>query len=76
MSVNTDIRERISLVLSKLEFKLRTLTIGGSISVRLTSCFTGLDLTKQVKLLFMPHKQSSSIQTKNQVSCTVILLTK
>ena len=40
--------------------ELRTLTIGGSVTVRLTSCLTGLDLTKQVKLLFtLIHKQSS-----------------
>ena len=37
----------------------RTLTIGGSITVWLTSCLTGLDLTKQVKLLLIEHKQSS-----------------
>ena len=30
---------------------LRTLTIGGSNTVLLTSCLTGLDLTKQLKLL-------------------------
>ena len=37
----------------------RTLSIGGSITVHLTSCLTGLDLTKQVKRLFVPLKQSS-----------------
>ena len=31
----------------------RTLTIGGSITVWLTSCLTGLDLTKQVKLFLI-----------------------
>ena len=36
----------------------RTLTIVGSMSVRLTSCLTGLDLTKQVKV-FIQNKQSS-----------------
>ena len=33
----------------------RTLTIGGSITLRLT-CLTGLDLTKGVKLLLIQHK--------------------
>ena len=42
----------------------RTLTIGGSITVQMTTCLTGLDLTKQVKLLFIQHKQRSLIQTK------------
>ena len=37
----------------------RTLTIGESIFVWLTSCLTCLDLTKQVKLLFNRPKQSS-----------------
>ena len=36
---------------------------GGSITVRLTSCLTGLDLTKQVKLMLIHHKQSNRIQT-------------
>ena len=36
----------------------RTLTIGGNIIVRLTSCLTGLDLTKEVKLMLIKHKQS------------------
>ena len=40
----------------------RTLTIGESITVRLTSCLTSLDLTKQVKLLFVQHNQSTWIQ--------------
>ena len=31
----------------------RTLTIGGSITVRLTYCLTGLELAKQVKLFFV-----------------------
>ena len=37
----------------------RTLTIGGSISVQLTSCLTGLDSTKKVNLLPIQHEQSS-----------------
>ena len=37
----------------------RTLTIWGSITVQLTSCLTGLDSTKQVKLMLIKHKQSS-----------------
>ena len=36
----------------------------GSITVMLTSCLTCLDFTKQGKLLFVLHKQSSRIQTK------------
>ena len=45
-------------------FGQRTLTMGGSITVWPTSCLTGLDLTKQVNLLLIQHKQSSCIQTK------------
>ena len=42
-----------------------TVTIGGdSIAVRLTSCFTCLDMTMQVKIFLIQHKQSSWIQTK------------
>ena len=37
----------------------RILTIGGSITVQLTSCLTGLDLTNQAKMLFIQQKQSS-----------------
>ena len=44
--------------------KLRTLTKGGSFTVQLYSCLTGLYLTKQVKLLFIQHKQSSCMQLK------------
>ena len=42
----------------RLKFLLvqRALTKG---EVRLTSCLTGLDFTKQIKLLFIQHKQSS-----------------
>ena len=42
----------------RLKFLLvqRALTKG---EVQLTSCLTGLDLTKQIKLLFIQHKQSS-----------------
>ena len=36
----------------------------GIIDVQLTSCLNGFDLTKQVKLLFIQHLQSSLIQTK------------
>ena len=38
----------------------RILTIGGTINVRLTSCVTGLDLTKQVKLIFNIRNASES----------------
>ena len=34
-------------------------TIGGSMTVWLTSCITGLDQTKQVKLMLIQHKQNS-----------------
>ena len=37
----------------------RTLIIGGSISVWLTSCLTDLDSTKQANQLLIRHKQSS-----------------
>ena len=36
-----------------------TLTIGGSNTVRKTSRWTGLDLTKQVNLLLIKRKQST-----------------
>ena len=48
----------------------RTLTIGGCITEWLTSCLTGLDLTKQEKLLIIQHKQSS---WNRSVSLTLIL---
>ena len=48
--------------------KQKALTIGRSITVRLTYCLTGLDLTEQVKLLFIQHKQSRWIQAKNRGS--------
>ena len=44
------------------------ITIVGSITVQLNSCLTGLDLTKQVKLLFIQPKQSSRMQ---EISRTV-----
>ena len=45
--------------ISVFSLNQRTLTIGENIFVRLTSCLTCLDLTKQVKLLFNRPKQSS-----------------
>ena len=42
----------------------RTLTIGGSITARFNSCLIGLDLSKQVNMLFILQKQGSWIQTK------------
>ena len=60
----------MKLLLSTHKFNQRTLTIEGSISVQLTSCLTGLELTKQVKLLLIQHKQSSWIQTKLMVGQT------
>ena len=35
----------------------------GSITVRLTHCLTGLDLTKQVNLMLIQHMLSHRIQT-------------
>ena len=40
-------------------FGQRTLTIGGSITVWLTSYLTGVESTKQVKLILIQQKQSS-----------------
>ena len=37
----------------------RTLAIVGSITLPLTSCLTGLDLTQQVNMLLIQHNQSS-----------------
>ena len=51
---------------SILMFNQRTLTIGGSITVWLNSFLTGLDLTQQVKLLFIQHKQNSWTQKINR----------
>ena len=45
-------------------FNRRKLTIRESITLRLTSCLTDLDLTKQVKLMLIQYWQSSWIQTK------------
>ena len=36
----------------------------GSITVQLTSCLTGFDLTKQVKLMLIQQKQSCWNQTE------------
>ena len=44
----------------------RELSPWGSIDVQLTSCLTGLDSVKQVKLLLIQHKQSRWIQ--NQIN--------
>ena len=52
---------RTSLYGSDFSFELQS---RGSITVWLISFLTCLDLTKQVKLLLMQHKQSSGIQTK------------
>ena len=40
-------------------YSQKTLTIWESIAGWLTSCWTGLDLTKEVKLMLIQHKQSS-----------------
>ena len=42
--------------------------VKGSITVRLTSCLTGLDSIKQSDMFRIRHKQSSYIQTKNMRS--------
>ena len=39
--------------------RIETTFVWGSITILLTSCLTGLDLTKQVNRLFIEHKQSS-----------------
>ena len=41
--------------------------VKGSITVRLTSCLTGLDSTKQFDVFLIRHKQSTCIQTQNKV---------
>ena len=46
-----------------LHLKPENTAHGGSITVWLTSSLTGLDLTKQVKLLLLQRMQSSRIQT-------------
>ena len=52
----------------------RTLTIWESINVQLTSCLTGLDSTKHIKLMLIQHKKAAeSKQNKQEVSHTVIL---
>ena len=57
-----------------LKIRQRIVTIGGSITVWLTSCLTGLDLNKQVKLFFIQiSKAADSAQNKQDVSHTVIL---
>ena len=50
-----------------LTFAENTRHRGGSITVQLTSCLTGLDSTKQVKLILIQLKQSGWIQTKQTV---------
>ena len=51
----------------------RTLTMRGSITVRLNSCLTRLELTKQVKLLFIQQKKAAeSKQNKQEVRHTMI----
>ena len=44
----------------------RTLTIGRSMTVRLTSYLTGLDLSKEVKPVLIKHSQSRRTQTNKQ----------
>ena len=55
------------------EIVQRTLTLWGNITVRLTSCLTGLDLTKQVKVLFIQHKQKqlnpNKINERSAIQC-------
>ena len=42
----------------------RTLTLGGSVTVQLTSCLTGYYMTKRVNMLLIKHNQSSWIYRK------------
>ena len=52
-----------------LEYNQRILTVGGSITVRLTSC-----LTRQISCCLLNiSKAAESKQNKQEVSCTVIL---
>ena len=59
---------------------LRLIKVGkthlqGSLTLQLTFCLDGFDLTKQVNLLlFKISKATESKQVKQEVSCTVILL--
>ena len=46
-------------IFSAAYIRQRTLTIEGSITVRLTSCLNGLNSTKQVKLMLIKHTQNS-----------------
>ena len=53
-------------------FEQRTLNIGGSITVWLTTCLTGLYLTKQVNMLLINRsKEAKFKENKQEVSRTV-----
>ena len=45
---------------------------GGSIPLQLTSCLTGSDMTKEVNILLIQHKQNLN-KGDQEISCTVIL---
>ena len=50
------------VTLKTLQFQcsfLYAVNMGESITLQLTSCLTGLNLTKQIKLLFIKNKQIS-----------------
>ena len=49
-----------------MEQRTLTLFLRGSITVQLTSCLTGLDLTKFVNFYLIQHKQSSLGQPAGQ----------
>ena len=60
--------------MKRYKYNQRTLTIGGSITVWLNSCLTGLALTKLVNCCsFSISKAAKSTQKKQEVSRTVIL---
>ena len=49
----------IEVLLSTISIEAKNTYHRGSITVLLSSCLTGLDSTKQVKLMLIQYKQSS-----------------
>ena len=56
-----ELYEPLNLLSKVHSLNQRTLTIGGSLTVQLTSCLTGSDLTKQVKLWLIQYKHILSM---------------
>ena len=67
-------RLRKQQVASRNKFNQRTLTIGGSINVQLTSCLTGLDLTKQGMLMLIQQKQAAKSKENKQSVSRIVRL--